>query len=80
MAAHGQYWDKRDRRIALACRQAASLIRAFLAGERVDGRTYGGLHARLLRLEARGANLQGYPNFFRARETLSALYAKPRVR
>ena len=72
MAAHARYWDGRDREVASTCRQAANLIRAFLNGDRVDGRSYHGLHKRLLRLDLR-ENTQGYPNFQRARLTLEEL-------
>ena len=53
MAAQAAYWHGRDRRlgVAVACSDAAQQIRAHLAGERVDGRTWGGLHRRLLNLE-----------------------------
>ena len=40
MAAQATYWHGRDRRLGVA-----------VAGERVDGRTWGGLHRRLLNLE-----------------------------
>ena len=72
MAAQAAYWAKRDRRITNACLDAARVIRAFLSGERVDGRTYYGLHRRLLNLELRPS--RKIPNFTRARLALEALH------
>lgn len=51
LAAQAKYWDRRDDHVSRACHQCARLIRAMLAGDPVDGRTYGGLHGRLLELE-----------------------------
>ena len=39
---------RRDAETARLCRDTARLIRQFQRGERVDGRTYGGCHGRLL--------------------------------
>lgn len=44
---------KRDADVARACRDCARLIRAYLAGERVDGRTYSGVHQRMLNMDSR---------------------------
>lgn len=71
MAAQAAYWAKRDRGVTNACLDAARTIRAFLAGERVDGRTYYGLHRRLLRLEM---SRRSGPDFTRARNALEALH------
>ncbi|PID95869.1 MAG: hypothetical protein CSA85_00155 [Alphaproteobacteria bacterium] len=73
MAAHAAYWDKRDKNIARACRDAAHQIRGMLSGEHPDGRTYSGLFGRLLRLENPRSHYQVYPNFTRARLVLHEL-------
>lgn len=46
--AQAAYFLKRDDDIARACRDAARMIRQHLAGEVVDGHTWGALHTRLL--------------------------------
>lgn len=51
LAAQAKYWDGRDDDVSRACHQCARLIRAMLTGDPVEGRTYGGLHGRLLDLE-----------------------------
>jgi hypothetical protein len=48
LAAQAQFWAKRDRDIALLCADAARVIRAYQAGEKVDGRTRARLYGRLL--------------------------------
>lgn len=53
MIAQAVFWERRDKRIARTCRDAARMIRVYLAGEPVDGRTWGGLHTRLLDLSGR---------------------------
>ena len=53
MAASAALWEHRDKRIARTCRDAARMIRAHLAGDPVDGRTWGGLHTRLLDLSGK---------------------------
>ncbi|WP_425099148.1 hypothetical protein [Tropicibacter sp. S64] len=75
MAAHADYWEKRDKHIARTCRDARDQIRALLAGEHVDGRSWGGLHRRLLNWETQeGArHYQGFPQFCRARLCLEQL-------
>lgn len=82
MAAQARYWHGRDRDIERACADAALLIRAHLAGEPVDGRTWGGLHRRLLALEdssfARRYNIAD--NLLRARLTLEKLRRSDRGR
>lgn len=77
MAAHAAWWSRRDAEICRACQDAARVIRAYLAGQAVDGRTYFGLHGRLTRLSSRNG-LRGYPNFFRAQATLEALRREAR--
>ncbi|MBY6117386.1 hypothetical protein KUW09_24545 [Mameliella alba] len=80
MEAHAAYWARRDRDIERACRDAARTIRSFLAGDNVDGRTYGGLHRRLLNLGSGSPDriVKGYPNFERARDALHQLRAEAR--
>ena len=74
MAAWARYWHRRDKKIEAACRDAARIIRAFLSNDRVDGRTYYGLHRRLLDLETRSTGNLTFPNFTRARNALEALH------
>lgn len=78
MAAHATYWQKRDRKTFEACNDAARVIRMFLDGLQVDGRTYGGLHRRLLDLTSRHSadRVAGAPNFDRALQTLYQLRAE----
>ena len=77
MAAHAQYWAKRDKNIERACRDAARVIRALLAGEQVDGRTYYGVQKRLMdRARWQGdyaVAIGGYPDFDRARICMERL-------
>lgn len=75
MAAQAAFWARRDKDIARACDDAARVIRAFLAGERVDGRTYGGLRRRLLDLSSgrRWAHYGIISSLDRARKTLETL-------
>ncbi len=48
LEAQATYFQKRDDDIARVCRDTARMIRQHLASEPVDGRTWGGLHTRLL--------------------------------
>lgn len=75
LAAQGRFWDRRDDHVARACRDCARLIRARLAGEQIDGRTYFGLLRRLLDLETtwRGRNEAIGNSLTRGRLTLEAL-------
>lgn len=81
MAAHAIYWDKRDRQIAKVCSDAAAQIRALQAGEHVDGRSWGGLHRRLLKFEQQECprRYQGFPQFCRARLCLEKLRREARL-
>jgi hypothetical protein len=80
MSAHADYWAKRDRDIERVCRDAARVIRALLAGDHVDGRTYGGLHMRLLDRERRQPDwhVKGYPDLARARNCMERLRREAR--
>lgn len=78
--AQAAYFLKRDADIARACRDAARLIRQHLAGEPVDGRTWGGLHTRLLNQIGQyhakpGAQIA--KSMTRGLETLYELRARP---
>jgi hypothetical protein len=48
LAAQGWYFERGDRDVARLCHDAATAIRTMLAGEVLDGRTWNGLHVRLL--------------------------------
>jgi hypothetical protein len=80
MAAHAAYWAGRDRDIERACRDAARMIRALMAGERVDERTYWGLPMRLLNRERfqPPRPVKAYPNFVRARLCMERLRREAR--
>jgi len=80
LVAQAKYWDRRDDHVSRACHQCARLIRAMLAGEAVDGRTYYGLHGRLLNLEItwRGRNEPLENSLTRGRLTLEALRRESR--
>lgn len=75
MDAHARFWAGRDRDAERACRDAARAIRVLLAGKRLDGRFWGGLHRRLLRLERHDVDwhVKGYPDFTRARLCIERL-------
>lgn len=76
MAAHARYWAGRDKVIASTCTVAAQVIFRFVEGGSVDGRTYAGIHRRLLKLEGSKYPWQGFPDFQRARLTLERLRAE----
>ena len=57
--AQGRFFAKRDDRVERACRDAARMIRRHLANEPVDGRTWGGLHTRLMDLTSRNSRYAG---------------------
>lgn len=78
MDAHAIYWAKRDSVLERNCRDAARAIRDLLAGKRLDGRFWNGLHHRLLDAERKGAGIRGYPDFTRARTTIECLLAEAR--
>lgn len=59
LEAQARYFAKRDDRVERACRDAARMIRMLLADEPVDGRTWGGLHTRLLDLTSRSRRYAG---------------------
>ncbi len=75
MAAQAAFWQKRDKHVHRACDDAARMIRAYMVGERVDGRTYGGLHKRLLDLTTsrRYAHFGITDNLDRALRTIQIL-------
>lgn len=75
MDASATYWTGRDKHITRACTDAAAQIRALLAGERVDGRSWYGLQRRLMNFEAQEERraYQGFPKFCRARLCIQEL-------
>jgi len=77
MAARADYWRDRDGDLHRACFDAARMIRSLLEGEHVDGRKWGGLHVRLLRLEGGCSAWNNHTGIrealVRARLTLEAL-------
>lgn len=54
LEAQATFWRKRDDDIAKACLDAAHMIRLLLARRPVDGRSWTGLHRRLLNLMSFG--------------------------
>ncbi|WP_305970440.1 MULTISPECIES: hypothetical protein [unclassified Mameliella] len=83
MSAYARFWDGRDRRIERVCRDAARVIRSLLAGDRIDGRTWGGLHRRLLDMETASWMEREAPSMCwhltRARTTIESLRAGARA-
>ena len=50
LAAQAAWWGGRDEDLARTCRDTCRLIRALDAGKHVQGRSYQGVHARLVHL------------------------------
>lgn len=50
LEAQGRFFAKRDDRVARTCLDAARMIRRHLAKESVGGRTWAGLHTRIMEL------------------------------
>lgn len=76
LEAQAGYFRKRDQFIADACQDSARMIRKIIAGEPVDGRTWAGLHTRLLNFTASGrgrADTQIAKSLRRGLATLTAL-------
>lgn len=59
LEAQARYFAKRDDHVERACLDAARMIRNLLANEPVDGRTWGGLHTRLLGLTSKAGRYGG---------------------
>ena len=73
MRAQARFYERRDKHLHAICSDAASVIGDLLEGKLVDGRRWGGLHGRLLRVEmSRRSQPIGW-NIPRARLTLEAL-------
>lgn len=51
--AQAAFFDKREADLAQACRDCARAIRAMLNDGKIDGRTYTGVHTRMMNMEAR---------------------------
>jgi hypothetical protein len=77
LTAQAVYFARRDAHVERACRDAARMIRRHLLGEPVDGRSWGGLHRRLLDLthRYRGTAIGG--SMERGLDTLFQLRARP---
>ena len=77
MAAHADYWYRRDKKTYALCRDACSLIRSMIDREEVDGRKYHGVWRRLLSNERKyySSRVQGFPNFGRARSCIETMKA-----
>lgn len=74
-----QYFAKSDAQVSQACRDCARLIRAFLAGEKVDGRTYCGVETRMCAMWQRYAKAPGTQigkSVFRGLNTLQELHGQ----
>lgn len=79
LEAQGRFFAKRDDRVERACRDAARMIRRHLANEAVDGRTWGGLHTRLMELTSgtgRYSGTQIHKSLSRGLQCLYELRAK----
>lgn len=57
--AQAAFFAKREADLAQACRDSARAIRVMLTEGKIDGRTYGGVHQRMLNMELR---YRGRPN------------------
>jgi hypothetical protein len=74
--AQAVYIRKRDADLFHLCRDSARLIRQMLAGEKIDGRTWGGVHRRLCnRTIGRDVESQIGKSLARGLATLTALRA-----
>jgi hypothetical protein len=76
LEAQAAFFVKRDDDVSRLCREAARLIRQMLAGEQIDGRTWGGVHRRLCdRIIGRDVGTQIGKSLSRGLDTLTALRA-----
>lgn len=74
--AQAAYFRKSDEDVSRLCRACAGLIRDYLAGRAVDGRTFYGVHRRLCdRTIGRDCETQIGKSLARGRQTLEALRA-----
>lgn len=78
LAAQAGYWAGRNDDLSRDLRQAAHMVRQFLSGAPVDGRTYRGLQTRLSNRLSSGAGVfpQAQPSLRRGIETLRLLRAE----
>lgn len=51
--AQARFFDKRDADLSKTCRDCARLIRAMLNAGKIDGRTYSGVHTRMINMDVR---------------------------
>lgn len=72
MRAHARLLQKSDQNLASLCRDAAKTLDDMLAGEKIDGRRWHGLHGRLLTFEGPRSGCYSW-NVTRARLALEAL-------
>lgn len=54
LEAQAGFFRKRDQFITDACQDSARMIRKLIADEQIDGRTWAGLHTRLLNFTSSG--------------------------
>ena len=51
--AQAAFFDRRESGLAAACRDCARAIRAMLNDCKIDGRTYTGVHTRMMNMQTR---------------------------
>lgn len=74
LEAQAAFFRKRDEDVSRLCRDSARLIREMLAGTRIDGRSWGGVHRRLLdRCSWKDSETQIGKSLRRGLATLTAL-------
>lgn len=75
MDAWARFYDGRDKHIERMCRQSSMLIRQLMAGERIDGRTWGGLYGRIVTFTGmqRHQDTQIVKSLDRAKDTIEEL-------
>lgn len=77
--AQARFFDKRESNLAGACRNCALAIRAMLNDGKIDGRTYTGVHTRMMNMEARyrgRPDTQIYKSVTRGLCTLQVLHGQ----
>ncbi len=51
--AQAAFFDRRESDLAAACRDCARTIRAMLNDGKIDGRSYSGVHTRMMNMQTR---------------------------